>query len=229
MFSRPLVVKIHTQIDIQAYLGPDGTPLIFRPQLNAARMTRSAARLALPTFDADAFIKLIKRLVMVEKRWIPQIPGYSLYIRPALIGTRPAIGVVVSDHATLFVIVSPGGPFFKQDPDFKGVKPVSLYASYDYIRSWPGGTGEYKVGGNYAPCFMPQMKANEAGYQQILWLLEDVEQKEKDAPAANGAVDAEKKSQEMRITEAGQMNFFAVIKRANGGKFRIAENQLSFN
>lgn len=181
-------------------------------------MNRTAARLALPTFDGDALTTLIKRLVMVEQRWIPTEPGYSLYIRPTLIGTRPAMGLVASDHATLFVIVSPGGPFFKQEPGSKGVKPVSLFASYDYIRSWPGGTGEYKIGGNYAPCFMPQIKANEAGYEQILWLLEDVDAKEKDVIAANGSVEVEKKSGEMRITEAGQMNFMAAIKRADGGR-----------
>lgn len=202
-------------------MGPDGTPLIFRPDLNATRMARSAARLALPSFNTEALITLIKKLVMVEKRWIPTRPGYSLYIRPTLIGTRPAMGVVVSEHATLFIIVSPGGPFFQQDDESAGVKPVSLYASYDYIRSWPGGTGEYKLGGNYAPCFMPQMIAARAGYQQILWLLEDTRLKETDPVAANGAMDTERKSPEMRITEAGQMNFFAALKRDDGGQFLL--------
>ena len=35
----------------QAYLGPDGTPRLFRPHLNMERMVRSAERVALPVSD----------------------------------------------------------------------------------------------------------------------------------------------------------------------------------
>ena len=189
-------------------------------------MTKSTERLAMPPFNPDALLELIKALVSVEKRWIPQLPGYSLYIRPCLIGTRPAMGVVPSNYATLFIIVSPTGPFFKHDG--AGVKPVSLYASYDHVRSWPGGTGAFKLGGNYAPTFMPAYLAAQEGYQQILWLLEDVDLKETDAIKTNGEVDLEKKSAEMRITEAGQMNFFAVIVREDGGSYNRASKRHSF-
>ncbi|CCA68612.1 probable BAT1-branched chain amino acid aminotransferase, mitochondrial [Serendipita indica DSM 11827] len=200
---------------MKAYVGPDGEPLLFRPDLNMTRMTRSAKRLALPVPDPGALLALIKKLVSIERRWIPTESGYSLYIRPTLIGTRPTMGVVPSAHAMLFIIVSPTGPFFKTSGPTVGVKPISLFAAYDFVRSWPGGTGEVKIGGNYAPCFMPQTQAAEKGYQQILWLLEDVEPKERDTVAANGEA-PHAKSPEMRITEAGQMNFFAVMKREDG-------------
>ncbi|KAG8835766.1 hypothetical protein FRC17_001160 [Serendipita sp. 399] len=120
---------------IKAYLGPDGTPLLFRPDLNAARMARSAERLALPAPDPDALVILIKKLVSLERRWIPKESGYSLYIRPTLIGTRPAMGVVESRHATLFIIVSPTGPFFKQSGPSAGVKPISLFAAHDLVQA----------------------------------------------------------------------------------------------
>jgi branched-chain amino acid aminotransferase len=208
-------------------MGPDGTPLLFRPDLNAARMNRSAARLALPQMDESQIVSLIKKFVAVEKRWIPFLPGYSLYIRPTLIGTRPHIGLTSSDSATFYIIVNTAGSFFKQDTTSPkaGVKPIALFASYDHVRAWPGGTGAYKVGGNYAPCFMPQEAAAKQGYQQILWLLEDAdpvtEQDDgvNDMIAANGAVEIKKKSKEMRITEAGQMNFFAVLRRPDGGAY----------
>ncbi|KAG8756849.1 hypothetical protein FRC14_002603 [Serendipita sp. 396] len=201
---------------MKAYLGPDGTPLLFRPGLNAARMARSAERLALPVPDPDALVILIKKLVSLERRWIPKAPGYSLYVRPTLIGTRPAMGVVASLHATLFIIVSPTGPFFKQSGASTGVKPISLYAAHDLVRSWPGGTGAYKLGSNYAPCFMPQVKAAKEGYQQVLWLLEDTDPQP--GGKGNGVEDTPEKSSgpNMRITEAGQMNFFAVIRREDG-------------
>ncbi|CAG8711416.1 5232_t:CDS:2, partial [Acaulospora colombiana] len=161
------------QLDPASHCLHYSTNLFEGMKLNMTRMTRSAERLALPSFDPGALLALIKQLVLVEKRWIPTEPGYSLYIRPTLIGTRPAMGVVASSHATLFTIVSPTGPFFKEDDPARPVKPVSLYASYDHVRAWPGGTGAFKLGGNYAPCFMPQVLAAKEGYQQILWLLED--------------------------------------------------------
>ena len=44
--------------------------------------------------------------------------------------------------AKLFIILSPVGPYYKH-----GFNPVRLYADDKYARAWPGGTGNYKVGG----------------------------------------------------------------------------------
>ena len=72
---------------------------------------------------------------------------------------------------------------------------LSLMAVSEHVRSWPGGTGGYKLSGNYAPTFMPQQAAAKRGYDQFLWLIGDT------------------------ITEAGAMNFFVVLKRDDGGTF----------
>ncbi|KIJ58938.1 hypothetical protein HYDPIDRAFT_32176 [Hydnomerulius pinastri MD-312] len=174
---------------MKAYLGPDGKARLFRPELNMRRLERSAERLALPPFDSNAILELIKRLVQVEKRWIPSLQGYSLYIRPTIIGTRPALGVTASDHAMLYVLTSPCGPYFPQ-----GLRAVSLLAISDNVRAWPGGTGGHKVSGNYSPGFLPQRIAGKQGYDQVLWLF----------------------GEEKRVTEAGAMNFFVVVKRDDG-------------
>lgn len=68
---------------------------------------QSAARIALPHFDGKALIELIKKLVVLDSEWIPKEKGYSLYIRPTLIGTQNALGVGPSSDALLFVICSP--------------------------------------------------------------------------------------------------------------------------
>ena len=39
------------------------------------------------------------------------------------------------------------------------------------MRAWPGGTGGYKLGSNYAAGVVPQQQAAALGYQQILWLF----------------------------------------------------------
>lgn len=52
-------------------------------------------------------IKLLKTLVNLDKSWIPTEPGYSLYVRPTMIGTQAGLGVGASSDALLFVIMSP--------------------------------------------------------------------------------------------------------------------------
>ncbi|KAJ3508550.1 hypothetical protein NLJ89_g5698 [Agrocybe chaxingu] len=155
---------------MKAYLGPNGEPRLFRPTLNMERLVRSADRVALPPFDHNQLLILIKRLIQVDSRWIPSLPGYSLYIRPTIIGTRPALGVTASDSACIFVVLSPAGPYFSA-----GAKGISLLAVGESVRSWPGGTGGHKLGLNYAPGFQPQRIAAKQGYDQILWLLGDDE------------------------------------------------------
>ncbi|KAI0247839.1 branched-chain amino acid aminotransferase II [Lactifluus subvellereus] len=178
---------------MKAYLGPDGTPRLFRPHLNMERMVRSAERVALPPFDGDALLVLIKRLVALEARWIPRARGCSLYIRPTIIGTRPSLGVSASRHAALYVILSPMGPYIRDTTaGGKGPRGISLLAMSDQVRAWPGGTGGFKLGLNYAPGFAAQRTAAALGYQQLLWLLGET------------------------IAEAGAMNVFAVFERPDG-------------
>jgi len=170
----------------KAYLGPDGKARLFRPELNVARLARSAARVALPSFDEQALLTLIKTLVNVDSRWIPKPHGYSLYIRPTIIGTRASLGVTASDSAMLFVVLTPTGPYFRTPA------ALSLLAVGENVRAWPGGTGGHKLGVNYAPSFLPQQIAAKQGYEQCLWLLGD------------------------NVTEAGAMNFFVILKRDDG-------------
>ncbi|KAJ8472937.1 hypothetical protein ONZ51_g8189 [Trametes cubensis] len=172
---------------MKAYVGPDGKPRLFRPNKNMDRMAMSAGRVALPPFDTNELLKLIRRLVAIEQRWIPTQKGHSLYIRPTIIGTRSSLGVAASDSAVLYVICSPTGPYFRT-----GARPINLLAVNETVRAWPGGTGGYKLALNYAPTFKPQQYAAKLGYDQCLWLLGE------------------------KITEAGAMNFFVVVQREDG-------------
>ncbi|KAG7529412.1 hypothetical protein FFLO_05684 [Filobasidium floriforme] len=174
---------------MKAYRCEDGTIRLFRPDMNMHRMNRTAARIALPTFDGEQLTELIKKLVLLDSRWIPGEPGYSLYIRPTLIGTQSALGVHPSSDAKLFVICSPVGPYYAT-----GFKPVSLQATTKYVRASRGGTGSYKLGANYSPGVMPQLEAAKQGYAQNLWLH----------------------GPEHYLTEVGTMNLFVVIENEKG-------------
>ena len=166
---------------MKAYVDTKGQVRLFRPDLNMKRMNNSMKRLFLPTFNEDGFLDCIKELVRLDRDWIPTGDGYSLYIRPTGISTHPYIGVGASDYAKLFVILSPVGPYYPE-----GFNPVRLYADDKYVRAWPGGTGDTKIGGNYGPTIMPQMEAAKKGYSQILWLF----------------------GEEHYMTEVGTMNLF---------------------
>lgn len=44
-------------------------------------------------------------------------------------------------EALLFVLVGPVGAYYPT-----GLKPVSLLADPKYVRAWPGGSGNFKMG-----------------------------------------------------------------------------------
>lgn len=152
---------------MKAYVatGDSGKVLMFRPGMNAARMNTSCSRLSLPTFDEAEFVKCVSKLVQVDRDWVPGKRGYSLYIRPTMISMDATLGVAAPKKALFFVILSPVGPYFKS-----GFAPVKLLASPKYVRAFPGGTGGYKVGSNYAPTILPQLEAQSQGYSQVMWL-----------------------------------------------------------
>lgn len=178
---------------MKAYRGDKGEVRLFRPEMNMARMNSSLSRLYLPTFDGEAMLKLISELVALDKDFIPEGDGYSLYIRPTGISTEPTLGVGQSHSAEVFTICSPVGPYYPE-----GFKPVTLYATSKYTRAWPGGTGNTKIGGNYAPTILPQMKAAKKGFTQVLWLYGE----------EGGG----------EITEVGTMNLFVLWINEDGEK-----------
>lgn len=55
----------------KAYKDKNGGVRLFRPDKNMARLNKSVARIALPTFDGSAVIDLLKQFVRLEERFIP--------------------------------------------------------------------------------------------------------------------------------------------------------------
>lgn len=176
---------------MKAYVDKDDKIRMFRPQKNMERLNQSAARLFLPKVDGDQFLECIKKLLIVDKSWIPRGDGYSLYIRPTLISTHPFIGVSAAQKAKLFVITSPVGPYYPT-----GFAPVKLLADPKNTRAWPGGTGNTKIGGNYAMGIAPGQDAIQKGYAQCLWLFGD----------------------DLQVTEVGTMNQFFFWKNKETGR-----------
>jgi branched-chain amino acid aminotransferase len=151
---------------LKAYRHDDGSIWAFRPEANAERMRRSAARLALPDLPVEDFLASIAALVEVDQRWVPDAAGEkSLYLRPFMFASEAFLGVRPAKHVTFMVIASPAGAYFP-----RGVKPVSLMVSEDYTRAAVGGLGAAKTGGNYASSLAPQSEAIAKGFDQVVFL-----------------------------------------------------------
>lgn len=150
---------------MKAYLSPDGEPLLFRPEENFKRMSKSAARLKMAPLDENLAMEGLKELINLDKGWIPDAEGTSLYIRPTMIGIDPYLGLKPSTEYLFFIIMSPVGAYYAA-----GFNPVKIYVEDHYVRAVPGGTGNVKAGGNYASSLLASSEAKEKGYSQVLWL-----------------------------------------------------------
>jgi branched-chain amino acid aminotransferase len=65
-------------------------------------------------------------------------------------------------EAMLFVVLSPVGPYFPS-----GLKPIKLYVETENVRAFPGGVGNSKIGANYAPTILPQLRGSHRGCSQV--------------------------------------------------------------
>lgn len=149
----------------KAFSQTDGGIKTFRPKSNAERFNRSAVRLAMPALPVDRFIEAADELVRLDRAWVPKNVGESLYLRPLMFATDSFLGVRPSQEYLFVLFASPAGAYFA-----KGVQPVTVWVSEDFVRAAPGGTGEAKCAGNYAASLMAQAQAQEKGCEQVVWL-----------------------------------------------------------
>ncbi len=170
---------------LKAYRGKDNQIRLFRWQENARRMRRSADGILMQGVPEELFGACIKKAVALNERFVPPYgTGATLYIRPLLIGVSPIVGVQPSEEYLFMVFVTPVGPYFKS-----GFKPGDYLLCRDYDRAAPQGTGNIKVGGNYAASLRSLDRAKKLGYTSVIYL----DPKEK-----------------KYIDECGPSNFFAI-------------------
>jgi branched-chain amino acid aminotransferase len=177
---------------LKAYRRADGTIASFRPHENAARFRGSARRLAMPELPDDTFVAAVEALVQQDRAWVPSEPEQSLYLRPFMFAMETGLGVRPANEYLFMLIASPAGAYFP-----RGVQPVSVWLSHEYVRAAPGGTGTAKCAGNYAASLVAQAQAAEQGCDQVVWL------------------DA---NERRWIEEMGGMNLFFVYGNGRDGK-----------
>lgn len=151
---------------LKAFRGKDGKTRIFRLEENARRMIDSANGVLMAPVPEEIFVSAVKKVVSLNSRFVPPIGSdASLYIRPLLIGTGPKVGVAPADEYLFIIFVTPVGPYFKE-----GFKLTNVAILREYDRAAPLGTGNIKVGGNYAASLKAGKIAKEKGYSAVLYL-----------------------------------------------------------
>ena len=119
----------------------------------------------MPGVPEDMFVEAVEKLVKCEKDWVPAKEETSLYIRPFVFASESSVGVHPAKTYKFIIILSPVGAYYPE-----GVNPVKIWVEDEYVRAVKGGTGFTKCGGNYAASIAAQVKAEENGYTQVLWL-----------------------------------------------------------
>ncbi len=138
---------------------------LFRPDMNAKRLNRSAERLCIPPFPVDDHIEAIIELVKIDHEWVPKGQGQSLYIRPFCFGTENFLGVRPSNSYRFMIVTSPVAAYYDE-----GLNPVKIKVSTEYTRAVKGGLGAAKTAANYAASLKAAQEAKKEGFAQVLWL-----------------------------------------------------------
>src|ERR1043166_6771608 len=149
---------------LKAYRRPGRGFALFRPDANARRFNASARRMAMPDLPEAMFLESIRALVRADRAWIPDSEEGALYLRPFMFATEIFLGVKPASAYYYIVLASSVGAYFK------GASSISLWATREYVRAAPGGTGEAKCGGNYATSLIAQAEAIRNGCDQVVFL-----------------------------------------------------------
>ena len=139
----------------------------------------------MPEIPVDDVYSAMKKLVALDKDWVPRADGATLYIRPTMIASEAGLGVRPAKQYIFFIINCPVGAYYPE-----GFNPVKIFVTDKYVRAVAGGVGNVKTAGNYAASIMAAVEAQEQGYTQVLW-LDAIERK--------------------YIEEVGTMNIFFLI------------------
>lgn len=146
---------------MKAYKNEAGEILLFRADANQKRLNASAERMCIPAVPEEIFMEGLYKLLEIDRDWIPQKQGYSLYIRPFVFATDDYLGIRPSQKYSFMIFTCPVGHYY--------AKPVSVKVEQTYTRAAEGGTGFAKAAGNYAASLYPALQAQKQGYDQLLW------------------------------------------------------------
>jgi len=146
---------------LKAQKNENGEILVFRPDMNAKRLNKSAERMSMAEVPEEIFLEGLKTLLDLDRDWVPNREGQSLYIRPFLFASDEYVGIRPSEKYKFLIITSPVGAYYSD--------PVPVKIETYYTRASEGGVGRAKAAGNYASSLYPAKLAAKEGYRQLIW------------------------------------------------------------
>lgn len=146
---------------MKAFKGENGDVYLFRPEKNFERINKSAERLGMVPIPEEVFMEGLKALIDVDRNWVPETYGTSLYIRPVFFSTEDVISARGSEEFIFAIICSFAPNYYN--------KPLRVKVADHYSRAANGGVGFAKAAGNYGASFYPTTLAKEEGFDQIIW------------------------------------------------------------
>eukprot|EP00208_Stichococcus_sp_RCC1054_P006688 CAMPEP_0206139414 /NCGR_PEP_ID=MMETSP1473-20131121/5915_1 /ASSEMBLY_ACC=CAM_ASM_001109 /TAXON_ID=1461547 /ORGANISM="Stichococcus sp, Strain RCC1054" /LENGTH=434 /DNA_ID=CAMNT_0053533199 /DNA_START=157 /DNA_END=1461 /DNA_ORIENTATION=+ len=144
----------------------EGRIVIFRPEMNAARMASGAAKMLMPAPPQEMFIRAVQEVVRSNQELVPPAGKGALYLRPLLLGTGPLLGLGPAPSYTFVVYGAAVGAYFKGGQ----LDPINLLVEESFHRAAPGGNGAVKAAGNYSPVLRLQAAAKAAGFSDVVYL-----------------------------------------------------------
>jgi branched-chain amino acid aminotransferase len=149
----------------KAFRGIDGKIRLFRLDSHYKRLVNSSKRMFIPVTPEKEYKDSIVKLISIDREFIPDEWGTSLYLRPFIIGMDNTLGLKVSDKYRLMVITSPVASYYEE-----GLNPIRIHVNTEYSRVVKGGLGEVKAAANYAASLYATQMAKQKGFPQVLWL-----------------------------------------------------------
>lgn len=58
-------------------------------------------------------LECLQHLLRLDRAWLPNRPGHSIYVRPFMFASDNSLGVHQTQKTTLAIIMCPVGPYFK--------------------------------------------------------------------------------------------------------------------
>jgi branched-chain amino acid aminotransferase len=149
---------------MKAFRTPNGQIAIFRPDQNAKRIQHSATYISAPAIPEEHFVRCVTLAIASNAEYVPPCEtGAAMYVRPLLFGSSAQLGLNPCDEYTFVVFVMPTGVYH-------GLHAVDALVLEDFDRAAPEGTGNAKLGGNYAPVLRWSDKARSEGFGITLHL-----------------------------------------------------------
>ena len=134
---------------------------LFRPEENYNRLEKSCIRMNIPVLPKKYFFDGLNNIMKIEKDWVSNEQGSSLYIRPFIFSSSEMLAASPSLNYKFLIICSPGASYYS--------KSLSVYIEDKYSRAAPGGAGYAKAAGNYGAAFYPTTLAMAKGFDQVVW------------------------------------------------------------